>query len=427
MATTSVTFPKDFSLNKLVLTPLGGEPIDLRFQMMELNVHEDLFNSTTYGTLTVNDALNQLNKLPIFGFETLEIDFNTPQKNPYSGTFRVYKISDRVLAKEREQLYILHFTSEEMFTNLETVVSKSYKGKLISDIADDIQTHFLGSTFGVLETTKYLHHIVIPNWTPMNALNWLAARANSAVFQGANYFYFQNQNGYNFQSGELLSKQPAILDYLVQPANIREPYFSDAEFKIRDLDRDRKAVEAYHLVDHISVIDDISRGMYGNRLTTHNLPRKIWTQIDWTYGETWLNYTHIEDNIRPGGKSFLSDQESSDDSPESLLRLYNTEQDVPKQLYPNRVENWMNARISQIQQLKNVRVHITVPGDSERTIGEVVNFQLPSPEPPVNKDLVMDKYYQGRYLVTSVRHTINQHQYTSALEITKDAVFTAYP
>ncbi len=68
-----------------------------------------------------------------------------------------------------------------------------------------------------------------------------------------------------------------------------------------------------------------------------------------------------------------------------------------------------------------------VPGDSERTIGEVVEFNLPSPEPPVNNQQVDDKFYRGKFLVQSVRHIIDIDKYRTVLELVKDSVFTQYP
>lgn len=417
----SPEFPKDFSLNRVVMNPVNGDPIDLRFQMLELNVHEDIFNNGTYGTMVVTDARNQIKNLPIYGFETLNIDFNTPGRNKFKMTFRVYKITDRFLTKERLQVYAIHFTSPETFTNVNTVISKSYKGMLISDIANDIQKNILNSSFNVIEPTKFLHQIVIPNWNPMKAMNWLTARANSSKFQGSNYLYFQNNQGFNFVSVENLVSQPDAGTYFFQPVGAGSP-----------LTTSMYAVENYQFKDHINVLQNISNGMYGNNLTTHNLVRKRWDEYKFTYGNSWSKYTHMEANSKRGtnqlqGNTFLSNQASSADSSSNLLRLYPTNMNVPQDQYYNHVEDWLQIRISQIQQLQNVCIHATVPGDSQRTIGDMVTFNLPSPEPLDNEQLNMDWYYQGRYLVTAVRHTINRTEYDTIVELTKDSLFSPLP
>lgn len=423
----------DFSINSLVINPVGNEPIDVRFQMIELNVHEDIWNTTMYGTLVLNDSLNNIKNLPIYGFETLDVSFNTPQKEAFEATFRIYKITDRFLEKERHMIYILHFVSEEMSLNLETRVTKSYKGKLISDIAKDIQENYLQSEFNEIEQSKFLHHVVIPNWYPMKAMNWLANRANAMSYAGANYVYYQNKLGYNFLPLERIVERSSTAKFLFQPANLRIPYFTDGDPKTRDESLDPIAVQSYKILDHINVLENIQTGMYGNTLTTHNFVRKIWRENTWEYGDTWLGYKHMEPNQNSNsitgktGKSFLSDQGSSEDNPVSQLRVYTSEDGVPEQQYPNKVEQWMQSRISQIQQMKNIRIKCSIPGDSERTVGQMLEFFLPSPERYEGNQEKLDIYYQGKYMITALCHTIQTEQYITTVEITKDSVFSCYP
>jgi hypothetical protein len=96
-----------------------------------------------------------------------------------------------------------------------------------------------------------------------------------------------------------------------------------------------------------------------------------------------------------------------------------------------KVERWLLPRDSQRQAMfENIRLSLTVPGTTDVTIGDIVDIQLPSPE-PVTRDnpQKMDLYYSGRYLVTNVRHRIQQadNAYYTYLECVKDSVHTAYP
>jgi hypothetical protein len=112
-------------------------------------------------------------------------------------------------------------------------------------------------------------------------------------------------------------------------------------------------------------------------------------------------------------------------TPESNLRLF--PQDRPDSEYPNKVEEWLHVRTSQLQQINNVKLFVTVPGDSRRKVGETVDFLLPSPEPPVNKEEQYDSFLRGKYLISQVRHTIDQSQYETHLQLVKDSVFTPFP
>ena len=80
-----------------------------------------------------------------------------------------------------------------------------------------------------------------------------------------------------------------------------------------------------------------------------------------------------------------------------------------------------------MQQIQNLHLFVTVPGDSRRRAGDIVNVSLPSPEPLIQDQLVMDPYFSDNYLVTAVRHIINKKQYLTVLDLVKDSVFQAYP
>jgi hypothetical protein len=51
-----------------------------------------------------------------------------------------------------------------------------------------------------------------------------------------------------------------------------------------------------------------------------------------------------------------------------------------------------------------------VPGDSKRTIGEVVNVELPSLGPQARQETFAegDKYLSSKYLIWSIRHEITR-------------------
>jgi hypothetical protein len=96
-----------------------------------------------------------------------------------------------------------------------------------------------------------------------------------------------------------------------------------------------------------------------------------------------------------------------------------------------KVERWLLPRDSQRQGLfENIRLVITVPGTTDVTVGDIVEVQLPAVEPVTKSNpQKMDQYYSGRYLVSTVRHRIQQsdNAFYTIMEVVKDSVFTAYP
>ena len=154
----------------------------------------------------------------------MRITFQTPTYGEtFDHLFQVYRIESRSLTKERQQIYILHMVSLEVFTDQQQRVSKSYNGMLISDIVTDLQGNFLASQFDDIDPTQYMHQVVIPNIHPMDAIRWLSTRANAKNFPGSNYLYYENKDGYKFVTLEKLVQQVESVIYHVYPANIRIP------------------------------------------------------------------------------------------------------------------------------------------------------------------------------------------------------------
>ncbi len=426
--------PKSYEIKRIQLFPVGDpQGWDIRFMFVEMNIYEQLFSNGMSGSMVISDATNMIHNMPIFGFETIEIVFSTPDREDFTHTFRIYKIENKALVNEREQIYMLHLISGELFQDRLTRVSKSYNGKLISDIVQDLQENYLASFFTNLEPTKYMHQIVIPNLNPMEAIRWLSVRSNSASFPGSNYVYYENKAGYNFVSIESLVQNgnPAVQTYHVRPSNLRLPRAGNPGHESSDDKEIEVGVDDYVFKNHIDTLESVMMGMYGNRLITHNIIRKRFFTADFSYTDTYPQYHHLEQNTATNelkkfsGKTFLSDQAGSLNGPNALYKLFPSGQQSED--YPNQVENWIQERISRLQQIHNIEVDVTVPGDSRRKIGDVVKFMLPSPEQMKSNQLQMDIFYQGRYLITSLRHIINKHEYVCKMTLTKDSVFEPHP
>jgi hypothetical protein len=409
------SYTGDFEILNLLLTTVDGQTHNLRYIMTEINVYEDLWSNQTTCDVLVNDATNMIQNLPLFGFETLLLEFRTPSKQSFSKTMRLVRITDRKLIRERQAGYVMHFVTEEAVNNLKVRVSKSYKGKLISDIVDDLHNNWLGGGAINIEQTKYQHHIVIPKMPPCLAINWLATRANSASYNGANYLYYEDNAGFNFVSMESRLALPIAKFYTFQVANIREDQLG---YKPEDLAANTIAIQAHSFEHYSDILENIQAGMYGNELMTHSNARKIWKDYTFDYPSTFDDYKHLY------ASNLLFNPIFGDNVPTSKLKLHSTGHDQDN--YPALPELWIPCRISQLQQLQNIRVAVTIPGDSERTIGQVVELRIPSPEPPINNEQVNDKYFNGRFLVRALRHKIDTDKYTTIMELIKDSTLVPY-
>ena len=169
---------------------------------VQLELFEDLFSNVLKGTFIFQDTEGLPEKIPIVGDETLILTFTTPggqgsikkvsakleptskSEEVYKQRFKVYDII-RTETAEKHNVYKLFFVSEEYVYSTKMKVSKGYKGKRYSDIAKDVLKkinkniikEYQKKTF--IEETATPQNVIIPNWTPFEAINFCAARSIS--------------------------------------------------------------------------------------------------------------------------------------------------------------------------------------------------------------------------------------------------------
>ena len=85
------------------------------------------------------------------------------------------------------------------------------------------------------------------------------------------------------------------------------------------------------------------------------------------------------------------------------------------------VERWLIQSYSQSRQIKNIITQITIPGDHNRIIGEIIELKYPSNYYPDEQH----SFYTGLYLITKVQHAvIHGNSYLTTLELAKDTLFS---
>ncbi|MDQ2712808.1 MAG: hypothetical protein M3Y24_11380 [Acidobacteriota bacterium] len=197
-------------------------------------------------------------------------------------------------------------------------------------------------------------------------------------------------DGHNFVSLEYLIAQgrplvsmPFDEVYLYQPTNIRE---SNAN-KSDDVDLNLRSVMQYKFATNYNILDNLTSGMYGNTVMTHDNVKKEWLRYKWMYPDHFPEFLHLM------GYPFWSTAIADLSDPGAKFKLHG----VGVNEYPVNPPDWLQPRISQLQQFHNVNITALIPGNTNRTVGELIGFKLPSPEPPIGNQQIYDNYFQGRY------------------------------
>ena len=518
------SFPGDFELLKLTLTSpnMVAESQDLKSAWSDLNIYEDVFANCLTGDIQIVDGVGLMEIVPIIGEETINIHVRTKGivrerdtgtntiPGPFQGSesegiinikMRVTKLSNPVQLNEGIITYTLHLVSEEFIINLKSKVMKSsldpgtLEPRRISATVKSLYTQFFKrgriAKKIFIEPTKNPTSLIIPNQTPFKAFNFLASRAVSAGQHavGSSFLFYETIKGFFFVSLETLmagggmgySTVPGTDDFsptelvFTAPENpVKEVYvvqpkrMEAKKDDVKNVAIEMTAVESYQFSSNFDVLENLTKGMYSNRLLTHDLVRMKYDTLDFNIhdpenleetvtkladGTTEVlnvkkkadEAKNFSDNFTHLGKGKLcSINQFAMGSPESVISFYPTNfahdvrfkddlgpegvmGTVKSQLniIPNRVEQWMQSRMVQSQQLNNIKLSVRAPGLSTRTVGDVIEFKMPTQfleDRDGKTQSTHHKYLSGYYLITKLRHHFTKEKYEIEFEAIKDSL-----
>ena len=419
----------DVRITQLTLVSPSGTSVGLLNIMAELNIFEDLFSSVMTGNIVLNDSQNLINNLPITGYEFLLLSFEKPGiAVKMSKTFRVYKMTDRIRVNEQNETYILHFASEELLISESVLVSRTYTNMPISAIVAEISKQFLRiqpEKLAFIRETYGTHTINIPGYHPFHALNHVARYALSQYKAGAFVFY-ESRDGYHFDSLEAMSEQTPAQLITIAPKNLGYERSQKS-----DLQQEQEGAESISFPECFDTLRSTYDGMYGGLLVTIDPLRQRIKHHYYDGLKQFTNTKHV--NRFP----FMSGSQNrfgraQYEYPEALKRVVLTTKDhdqIPyaqgKQLIrPSRIEEWLIPRLMYLTGIHSNRVSVAIPGSLIISVGSVIELKLPAAEEQEKGTKKLDALYTGRYLVTALRHKVNQRTYSCIAELSKDSINT---
>ena len=292
---------------------------------VQLELFEDLFSNVLKGTYTFQDTKGYPELIPIIGDETIILTFMTPggegskkkvsakleptskSEEVYKQRFKVYDII-RTETGEVHNVYKLFFVSEEYVLSTKTKVSKGYKGKRYSEIVKDLMKKVnvqygwhpgVGAEFEkklFIEETATPQNVIIPNWTPFEAINFCATRSISGDILpadgetasaktppkpvGSLFVFFEKMGtGFFYQSIESMiisqRKRKNIPMYQYIPKlvggrseNITAGYFGVDQFEIKS---------------SFKTLENLGYGMYGSKLIAFDPIRMKYDEVKYDY------------------------------------------------------------------------------------------------------------------------------------------------
>jgi hypothetical protein len=414
--------------------------LDIRNLLVEFNIYEDINSPFLSGDLTLIDGTNAIQELPITGFERLEFFFRSPNTDKgfdfsvKSGhPMFVYALENRQGANPRSQVYTLKFISLEAIRDNQTRVSQAFSGS-IDQMVTDICYNYLKTKKDVLvEETRGVHKFVIPRVKPTNAIKFLRKNTRSLSYENSGMLFYENAHGFQFKSYEGLfcSKDGT-------PREIKAHYTPKVKNVGEDDTYNAQSVENFKVISQFNTLQNTAHGVYASRLITHDLYNKTFATHDFDYNLEYEKQNHLEQDANGGkidnngilpffnydnGETFGSKNEGVLFLQSETAKVHNTHE-LPQS------KDILQKRVSQHLAVNSLAIEITVPGNSEINIGDIVHFAMPKYSKATENDINdQDTYLTGRYLISAARHQVSivSKKHTTVLELIKDSFNTAYP
>lgn len=432
-------FPGTFRITRLTVEPWIGGEIDITPQMDTLTIYESIMSPTIYASIRMVDTTNLMKKLEIMGGEIVHAwvtDESVETETKYR--FRLFKVTDRDQPNFGVLSYTIHLVSEEMYRDSFIYISKAYRddnGKplpyeqAVSDIL--YNPDYLASEKPMLiEETNQAYCFIIPNWSPLDAISWIAARSQSASPNRAysNYFFFENSRHggeFAFVSLETLFDKTTNVPY----ATVTLDPFRPTQDRLLSFDRrgidDMLRFEQVKVVKSFDILENAKMGMYVNRIKMVDIMDRLDVDHEYRYLDEFEDAKHLTGRI---GASYPFARPSfeptwADNAPWKVHLKHNGlfSQD---EVSGFGMENWLVKRQSTMQQTENFKIVGELPGNQELICGMQLQYDFPNPQDiSSNKNPDDDLMYSGAYLVTAVKRVFKRSEsYRLQVEMVKDSL-----
>lgn len=434
----TLPLPGKYIVNNLELISADSK-IDVHGIFLELNIYEEIFSNFITGNIVLSDSNNLISgskALPILGNEIVYINLSVPTsvKDSDSGENnkvimtnikffgRVTGIRERRLLSEKNMVYVVDFIAEEAITSEKIRISKSYKGKPYYKIAQNLYAELGSTAQAFFEETKYSYNFICPNWHPLKGINWLASRSLSPKHNGSSFLYYhvlydQSTQGkgalrsdkFYFRSVESMLDGPLKKKVYFNPKNL-EPYSivkDDVRFS---------NIDSYDIVKSFDIMENLDAGMYSSKTMTHDIINKKYSKTLFNYDKQFTQYKHA-DVGKISSKMVDSFGGKLSDYPDAVLRLYSNDKAMGTD---NHIQEVIGSRLSILNSINNFLLKFSVPGDGYSSPGDLIEFNIPSPE----HKIAFDTFYSGKYLVTSIRHHFIPEYYNMVFECAKESLHT---
>ena len=429
--------PGDFFIDGVLIVGSSGARINVTDQVRELNIYQNINTPFISGSIIIADSMGVAELLPFFGQERLLFSLKTPTRrsidfNNYHAI--IYNVQKRFANTDKEQTFVLNWTTLDNYRNVRTKISESFDGS-ISDIVTKILKgkDYLATNKPInIERTKNLRQYVFPNITPFQAINLMKEEAISKDESSPCFVFFENQDGYHFRSMDSLIGQ---LGELNVPHKKTYKYQPSKGNSTRDPEDGLSTIISWSVTNNNNSFLNTRHGLYSSTLYYHDIFNKNIQKFVYSYSNDRMkrNFMNQEDkNFDTMIPSLKMDGGKRLDEHPCKTFIHPTGSDkLHTKGTDNNAEEWLQESRSRNLEREFFDLKIETNGDTDIQCGDMINVVIPSNKPldsaPDSSSL--DPILSGRYLVTELHHLVipTDQKHHMAMTVSKDSMESAPP
>ena len=433
----------DFNLATAEVITSAGLKINIKPNIIQIDIFEDMTRNSIAGEILLQDSGGFVSEGPIIGQEYLRLKIQTPSLTNErdiidftKNVFVINSVSSRSEVANNVSVYLLSFSSSEIFKNQRTKITGSLTGTY-SDIVKQMLDRVNCQKTIFLEPTRGVKRITVPNLRPFEVIQMALQSASSAISDNfsPSYVFFETFEGYNFRSLASLYSQPISQEYtnFVPGGQVKDG--------IVNIETELKNIIDYEIVDNSNTLYNHTTGVLASKLIVHNIYSKSFKEYTYNYFDNFDDEKHItsyhDGNQFPIFSDVAIEKDGSRNSDfpartfltsisEGETDVNNTTLDGTEPFVAPDPQNTLQERSSTINQLeRGLILNISTHGNTSIHAGDIVRVDIPLVASiKTQKNRKNDRFYQGVFLVKKVKHefdfTINKH--ASILTLVKDSL-----
>jgi hypothetical protein len=429
-------FAGDIDVKNVSLVFSDGSLIDLGSITLEINIFQDLFKHYLECEVVISDALTIFSDSPFTGGEILVVSYKTRDKSMEHRThlFGIHTITDRQKIDEKIEAYVLNGISAEAYNTGVSKISRTYgqgKGNTISNMIKSIIDEYVynsktkglynnyNSTLGVgvkknidVDSTNGVQKLVVPNMTVDATIDFMASESDCDG-HAPYYVFYESTDGFNFKDVNTLVAADAYQTYHWIPTNTK-----DLKREEDTVVKDFQKIQSFNIIRQSDILLNARNGLFRSKIINLDILRKNKKEVVFNYDNEYKKFNKLQPNKILG---------SSNDDSYIFMMQSRTGHDssifADENVLPKRINTFISRKKAFQRHIFNNVVEVSIPGDSDLTVGKVIDLNIPYSTTLEKLDGKQDKYLSGRYLVTKVRHKFGGKtgsEYQTIIQCTKD-------